>query len=106
MFTELMPGDTRWILACPQQPILSSSTIFTPIIASYKQEGLHWAAVLTAVLCFFISVNHRLLTGRTEKAGPVDCVVVAQIAVVCYVDVASTDLLQGLELQRGNALLL
>lgn len=51
-------------------------------------------------------MNHRLLTGRAEKASPVDSVVVAQIAVVCYVDVASADLLQGLKLQRGNALLL
>lgn len=51
-------------------------------------------------------MNHCLLTGCAEEAGPVHSVVVAQIAVVRYVNIASADLLQGLKLQRGNALLL
>lgn len=51
-------------------------------------------------------MDHCLLAGGAEQAGPVDSVVVAQIAVVCDVDVASTDLLQGLELQGSDALLL
>lgn len=51
-------------------------------------------------------MDHGLLAGGAEEAGPVDSVVVAQIAVVCDVDVASTDLLQGLELQGSDALLL
>lgn len=85
---------------------VSNHIISPPKWANHKQEDLHRAALLTAVLCLFISMNHRLLTGCAEEAGPVNSVVVAQIAVVCYVDVASTDLLQGLKLQRGNTLLL
>lgn len=78
-----------------------------PKRASCRQEALpRAAAVLTAVLCLLVSVDHCLLRGCAEEAAPVDSVVVAQIAVVRYVDVASTDLLQGLKLQRGDALLL
>lgn len=51
-------------------------------------------------------MDHCLLAGGAEEAGPVDSVVVTQITVVCDVDVASTDLLQGLELQGSDALLL
>lgn len=41
-----------------------------------------------------------------EESGPVDGAVVAELAVLCDVDVAGADLLQGLELERGDALLL
>lgn len=43
-------------------------------------------------------MDHCLLVGSTEEAGPVDCVIVTQVGVVSYVNVASTDLLQGLEM--------
>lgn len=41
-----------------------------------------------------------------EEHGPVDGVVVAQVAVVSDIDVSCTDFLQGLELQGSDALLL
>lgn len=46
------------------------------------------------------------MVGSAEESGPVDGAVVAELAVLGDVDVAGTDLPQGLELQRGDALLL
>lgn len=46
------------------------------------------------------------MVGSAEESGPVDGAVVAQLAVLGDVDVAGADLPQGLELQRGDALLL
>lgn len=46
------------------------------------------------------------MRGDAEQAGPVDGVVVAQLAVVGDVDVAGADLTQGLQLQRRDPPLL
>lgn len=46
------------------------------------------------------------MVGSAEESGPVDGAVVAELAVLGDVDVAGADLPQGLELQRGDALLL
>lgn len=53
---------------------------------------------LTAVVRLLISVDDGLLVGSAEETGPIDGVIVAQITIVCYVDVACTDMFQGLEL--------
>lgn len=46
------------------------------------------------------------MVGSAEESGPVDGAVVAELAVLGDVDIAGADLPQGLELQRGDALLL
>lgn len=61
---------------------------------------------LTALLGALVVADEGLLVGRAEESGPVDGAVVAELAVLGDVDVAGADLPQGLELQRGDALLL
>lgn len=61
---------------------------------------------LTALLRALVVADQRLLVGRAEQPGPVDGVVVAELAVLRDVHVPGTDLPQRLELQRGDALLL
>ena len=69
-----------------------------------RMWGRVW--LLTAVLGAAVVANNGLLTVGAEQAGPVDGVVVAQLAVVGDVDVAGADLSQGLQVQGGDPLLL
>lgn len=61
---------------------------------------------LTALLGALVVADQGLLVGSAEESCPVDGAVVAELAVLGDVDVAGADLPQGLELQRGDALLL
>lgn len=46
------------------------------------------------------------MVDSAEERCPVNGVIIAQVAVVCNIDVSCTDFLQGLELERSDALLL
>jgi hypothetical protein len=61
--------------------------------------------ILTTVFSFSVIPDHYSLVDGAEECCPVDGMIVAQVAVVSDVDVSCTDFLQGLELQRGDALL-
>lgn len=63
-------------------------------------------SVLTALFGLPVVADQGFLRGDAEQAGPVDSVVVAQLAVVGDVDVTSADLTQRLQLQRRDPLLL
>lgn len=65
-----------------------------------------WPGKLTALLGALVVADQGLLVGSAEESGPVDGAVVAELAVLGDVDVAGADLPQGLQLQRGDALLL
>lgn len=69
-------------------------------------EGSALAGKLTALLGALVVADQGLLVGSAEESGPVDGAVVAELAVLGDVDVAGADLPQGLQLQRGDALLL
>ena len=61
---------------------------------------------LTALVGVAVVADEDLLGGGAEQRGPVDGVVEAQAAVVEDVDAAGADLVQRLELQRGDPALL
>lgn len=63
-------------------------------------------SALTALFRLPVVADQGFLCGDAEQAGPVDGVVVAQLAVVGDVDVAGADLTQRLQLQRRDPLLL
>lgn len=63
-------------------------------------------STLTALFGVPVVADQGFLCRDTEEAGPVDGVVVAQLAVVGDIDVAGADLMQGLQLQRRDPLLL
>ena len=54
---------------------------------------------LTALLWALVVANQNLLVGSAEQPRPVDGAVVAELAVLCDVDVPGADLSEGLELQ-------
>lgn len=54
---------------------------------------------LTALFRFPVVADQSFLCRDAEKAGPVDGVVVAKLAVVGDIDVAGADLVQRLQLQ-------
>lgn len=62
--------------------------------------------ILTAFLWVTVVADENLLARRPEERRPVDRVVETQAAVVEDVDVAGADLVQRLELQRGDPALL
>lgn len=55
---------------------------------------------LTALFRVPVVADQSFLCGDAEEAGPVDGVVVAQLAVVGDIDIAGADLTQRLQLQR------
>lgn len=61
---------------------------------------------LTALLRALVVADQCLLVGGAEQPGPVDGVIVAELAVLGNVHVTGADFPQRLELQRGDALLL
>lgn len=61
---------------------------------------------LTAFFGVPVVADEDLLRVGPKEAGPVDSVVVAQLAVVGDVDVTGADLPQGLEPEGGDPLLL
>lgn len=63
-------------------------------------------SALTALFRVSVVADQGFLRRDAEEAGPVDGVVVAQLAVVADVDVASADLMERLQLQRRDPLLL
>lgn len=63
-------------------------------------------STLTALFRVPVVADQGFLCRDAEEAGPVDGVVVAQLAVVANVDVAGADLMQRLQLQRREPLLL
>lgn len=54
---------------------------------------------LTAFLWTSVVANKNLLVCSTEQSCPIDGVVVAKLAVLCNVDIPSTDLSQRLKLK-------
>lgn len=70
------------------------------------QRQLTFHIVLTAFLWVTVVADENLLARRPEERRPVDRVVETQAAVVEDVDVAGADLVQRLELQRGDPALL
>lgn len=54
---------------------------------------------LTALLWALVVADQNLLVGSAEQPRPVDGAVVAELAVLCDVDVPGADLSEGLELQ-------
>lgn len=67
------------------------------LCVSVKPEVI---SALTALFRVPVVADQDFLCRDAEEAGPVDGVVVAQLAVVGDVDVAGTDLTQRLQLQR------
>lgn len=61
---------------------------------------------LTAFSWISVVADVDFLAGRPEERGPVDGVVETQAAVVEDIDVAGTDLVQRLELERRDPTLL
>lgn len=62
--------------------------------------------VLTTVFSFPVVPDHYSLVDCAEERCPVNGMIITQVAVVSDIDVSCTDFLQGLELQRSDALLL
>lgn len=60
----------------------------------------------STVFSFPVVPDHYSLVDSAEERCPVNGVIIAQVAVVCNIDVSCTDFLQGLELERSDALLL
>lgn len=62
--------------------------------------------VLTTIIRFPVVPDHYSLVDSAEERCPINGMIITQVAVVSNVDVSCTDFLQGLELQRCDALLL
>lgn len=60
----------------------------------------------STIIRFPVVPDHYSLVDSAEERCPINGMIITQVAVVSNVDVSCTDFLQGLELQRCDALLL
>lgn len=86
------------------EPVLKEQGLHDHKLTTQRQPTFH--IVLTAFLWVAVVADENLLARRPEERRPVDRVVETQAAVVEDVDVAGADLVQRLELQRGDPALL
>lgn len=71
-----------------------------------KNQCVYVPSVLTALLWISVVADEDFLACGPEQRGPVDGVVEAEATVVENVDISGTDLIQRLELERGDPTLL